>query len=164
MPRDPKTKRLKERQTGRIVPERAREDKSLRTFLETFPRETVAQFCRTSPDPRIQKMWMMMCNPAFRTHTLSTLARNLDITFKEFVDAFRDIQQMQGVARLMLHAPDVLEDTAIDAKSRMVACTECRGTGEIADEVIQQSEDGETTVHSTRVCPFCDGEKKVRKP
>jgi DnaJ-class molecular chaperone len=52
------------------------------------------------------------------------------------------------------HMPKVLEDTAIDAKSRFDVCRTCRGTGEIID--------GKKDTYVK--CWKCSGKGKIRKP
>ena len=81
------------------------------------------------------------------------LCGRYDVSISDLVDAFRTSQMAEGVIRMMRHVPQVMEDTAIDAKSRSECCPRCDGKKVIYDG----KED-----RKGRQCPLCRGNGEVR--
>lgn len=128
--------------------ELARKDKPYRGFLEAIPREQLMDALGTATDQRFTLMLSCMMDPAYKQNSLVNLAKKFNISMTDFLKHIRDYQQGEGLGRMMLHFPDVMEDAAIDAKAKLVLCKRCEGEG---------SKDG-------KECGACDGSGRVRRP
>lgn len=95
-----------------------------------------------------------------RKTTLAQLCRNCNIRWDEMVDFHRNFNVQQGLLRASNHLPHVMEDVAVDAKSRVQGCTRCDGAGKMGAQV---SNDGEVLAEP-KDCPDCEGTGKVRVP
>ena len=106
-----------------------------------------------SGDPRAQRLAETLLDPAYRHHSFGRLCERAGLSGREVVDLFRKYKIDEGIVRMSKHVPDVLEDTAIDAKSRMECCRRCDGLGSVP---LTEKED--------RECPVCYGSGQVRLP
>ena len=118
----------------------------------------------TSDDSRYQKLAALLCDPAHRGKTLATIARKVDISYPDLLRFITSARLGEGVLKMSAHVPQVLEDVAIDAKSRMVVCPQCKGTKQIPVER-DPSADEDTPVDGPTVvqCHVCEGKGKLRR-
>lgn len=93
-------------------------------------------------------------DPAYNRLSHFTRMRKFGISVSELHQIYLDGQRHIGLLNLANRLPQVIDDTAADAESRLANCPRC---------------DGETTVESTRgkqkimrTCPECEGEGKVK--
>lgn len=119
----------------------------------------------TSDDPRYQKLAALLLDPIHRGKTLATIARKVDIGYPDLLRFITSARLAEGVLQMSAHVPQVLEDVAIDAKSRIVTCPACEGKKVIAVKRNSEADedggpDGEPTV---KQCPTCEGTGKLRK-
>ena len=55
---------------------------------------------------------------------------------------------------MMTHIPDVMEDVAIDSKSKVVVCNVCQGDGKLHDKEVNRKRNP--------ICPECHGDGVIR--
>jgi hypothetical protein len=94
-----------------------------------------------------------MYDPGQVKRDFATLCLDSGLSLGDVVDMFRRWKLDIGILRMAKHTPDVMEDTAIDAKATFSSCRRCDGLGYLSapdDDV--------------RNCPTCDGVGKIRKP
>jgi len=96
----------------------------------------------------------MLNNPRFANNTFPELCRRSKMTLQDVVEVWRLHIKNQGIVRMMGHLPDIMEDVAIDSKSRIVVCDKCQGKGQIFGATINGVADP--------VCPECHGEGTIR--
>ena len=93
-------------------------------------------------------------------HTLSLACRRSNVSLQELNDLWRKHQFARGLIKVSDQLPEILEDTAIDARSRFDVCDFCDGTGEKTRTRII---DG-GPVTETEICPKCKGAREIRLP
>ena len=76
------------------------------------------------------------------------------MSLQDVVEVWRNHVRNQGMVRMMGHLPDVMEDLAVDSKSRIVICNECQGEGRLNEKEINKM--------THPICPVCHGDGKVR--
>jgi hypothetical protein len=162
----------------KLVPRKSppRKDKIFRRLEATVPREELlSALAAASSDQRARTLFEMMLDPAFRTHSLPKLAKDVGLRYTDVLKLVRDYKLDQGLLAMASHLPQVMEDVAIDAKSKMVKCPACKGDGRIV--VTEQIEDPESEKKRVIVVPkldengavvtehcfTCDGEGKLRQ-
>lgn len=87
-------------------------------------------------------------DPSYRNRSIPTIARMCDIRYIELLEILRQYHLTAGLVRMSRHVGDVLEDTAIDAKSQLTICPACNATGLLKG----------------RQCMQCQGQGLVRTP
>lgn len=143
--------------------------KELITHMEPLEdRMELVQALDGHSDPRVQQLADMSADPAFGSKSVASIARTLGLSSKHIADAYRDGQIAKGIVRSLKHLPEVMEDVAIDAKSKWRMCKTCRGTGVYVDpDLLDMQEDdaegereGNTIVKSD--CIDCGATGRVR--
>jgi hypothetical protein len=84
------------------------------------------------------------------------LCKKFNISLQDADDLWRSHQLHTGMMEAMNHYPRVIKDIAEDSYTRMAACSRCDGEGVVS--VNTNPEDPP----KKKVCPVCEGEKKVR--
>ena len=122
-------------------------------------------------DPRIQQVADMAADPHYGDKTVASIARSLGLSSKHIAEAYRDGKIQEGIVRTFKHLPEVMEDVAIDAKSKWRMCKTCKGSGVYRDPDLQQAiediPDGDDRGEAkglvkTSECFDCSGQGKVR--
>jgi hypothetical protein len=126
----------------------------LTDFYESVRLPDLKQALQVSHDPRYLTLLSMLNNPRFANNTFPELCRRSKMTLQDVVEVWRLHIKNQGIVRMMGHLPDIMEDVAIDSKSRMVVCDKCQGKGQIFGATINGVADP--------VCPECHGEGTIR--
>lgn len=133
----------------------------LQVFEEQVGREALVGMLETAEaGTKFAQLHAAMLAAKNRKTSLLQLCRKLGIRWDEMVDFHRNFNVQQGLLRASNHLPHVMEDVAVDAKSRVQGCTRCDGAGKLPDPSLS-AEDG---VHLTKDCPDCEGTGKVRVP
>ena len=154
-----------------------RKDVVFRRLEASVPREQMATILETSGDTRAAELCRLLLSPEplNRRCSLPELARRAGMSYADVLRAVTVYRVDEGLLRMSAHVPEVLEDVAVDAKSKLVVCPECKGDGFRAKEVIpapDHSEDGDgedgaqDSLHDSVVavpCFVCDGTGKLRK-
>jgi hypothetical protein len=98
-----------------------------RRFEETVGREALQTALAQVDDDRASMLVDMMCDPYYQKQTLASLAKKCGLTLNEVRDLFRKANLDQALMKMYKHVPEILEDTAIDAKSSTKTCWKCNG-------------------------------------
>ncbi len=115
--------------------------------------EMVGALCSSS-DERVHRLAEMMIDPAYSRFTLGKLCQRVGLSTLDLLELFRRHKLDMGIIKMSRRAPEIMEDVARDAESRMEACKECSGTGSVKDK---------NTGEMSR-CLHCAGEGRVRVP
>ncbi len=127
----------------------------LRASVERYmpvPLESLLHALKSTADERMHRFVTAVHDPAHQSYSLAELCREVGIQPQEIGEAWKQHQLNTALARMFRHLPEVLDDTAVDARARDALCPECGGTGEIANR---------KTRKRSR-CAVCDGMGKVR--
>ncbi len=108
-------------------------------------------------DERLRVMFDLLTSPipSQANLTVKTAARKAGLTPIDVIDLIRKRNLHIGLLRTSRHVAQVMEDTAIDAKSTDEQCIECGGEGQIAKGT------GDSLVVS--VCKPCRGMGVIRR-
>lgn len=87
-------------------------------------------------------------------NSLALSCRRCNVSLQELQDMWSKHQLSRGLIRVSNQLPEILEDTATDARSRFEVCDRCDGAGEITRFR------GEESI--TETCPKCKGAREVR--
>jgi len=74
--------------------------------------------------------------------SFARLAEKSGLNFHMISSEYRAIKVDEGYVRAARHLPDLMEQVAVDAKSRDERCRTCKGTGKLDED---------------KPCPTCDG-------
>ncbi len=128
-------------------------------FLEAAGRDEVLNALKWSDNPEMKALLGYLLQP--RPLKFLSACEKAQVTLHQLHDLHSNYQRILGVMRMNQHVPQVFEDVAIDAKSKMASCPRCDGYGDIEDA---SAEHREGKPVPTRKCPVCKGEKEVRVP
>lgn len=173
---------VKDPETGkmRIVARKQppRRDKVFRRLEASVPRDEWIQALGTSGDERAIHLMERMLDPNLGRASLPRLAADVGLTYAQALQIITKHRLGQGLLRMSAHVPQVLEDVAVDSKSREVTCGSCRGykVGGIAVVAITESVHDPDTKRNVVVqklddegrpmwerCLTCDGTGTLRK-
>ena len=128
-----------------IAKNRTRERKQLTQLEKSVPREEFLAFLLRQSDPRFHEVAQHMVAPGTRV-SLATLCLQIGLKYYDLTDAYIKDKQTEGLVRSSQHLPDVMEDIAVDSRSREDICTDCDGSGE----------------YKNKLCKACGGKGKIR--
>ena len=132
----------------------ARKDTAMRGVYESIGRDQMIETLHCSQDPRAQQLLETLLDPAYGQHSFPKLCERANLSMTEVVDLFRRYKLAEGIIAMAKHAPDILADTAIDAKSTKAMCMTCQGAGKVVVDA-----DG-----TRDTCSACAGEGSIRIP
>jgi hypothetical protein len=131
---------------------------AVREALESFYKEVqlpdLKQALQLNNDPRYTMLLAALNNPRFSSFSFSELCRRCKMSIQDVVEVWRNHLKTQGLVRMMGHMPDIMEDVAVDSKSKMVTCDKCQGKGKLEGQVVNNLKDP--------ICPECHGDGTVR--
>lgn len=132
-----------------------RKDPTFKRLERSVPREEMVQLLQSSGDDRVMKLveCLLSSNPDMMKRSLASIASVCRLTQADLIRELSRARVQEGVLRMSKHIPKVLEDTAIDAKSRFEVCENCLGTGDMMDRENEPVK-----------CVHCNGKGKIRKP
>jgi len=128
-------------------------------FLEAAGKDEVLNALKWSDNAQMKQLLGYMLQP--RPLNFLTACMKSEVTLNQLIDLYSNYQRITGVMRMSQHIPQVFEDVAIDAKSKMASCPRCDGYGVIED---LSAEHRKGKKPPTRKCPVCKGIKEVRVP
>jgi hypothetical protein len=73
----------------------------------------------------------MALSPIHEKTAFTTLMEKLQISYHDLSTEFKALQTSIGMVRAAEHLPDLLEQTAMDARHTTEACAPCKGKGEV---------------------------------
>lgn len=166
--RDPQTGELK------LAPRKGlpRTDTVFRRLEKSLSREELEEIMASAPDERAQQLFRMLADPHIGKKSLPQLAKECGMTYPQVLQLITRHRMDQGMLRMTQHVPQVMEDVAIDAKSKEVTCPNCEGAKQIAVTEIVDDEKGkkiivqkldEEGVPVWKKCLVCDGAGIVRQ-
>lgn len=91
-------------------------------------RTTMALALRMSTDDRMRALARDAVDPIHRFTAFTTLAEKLGLTYEDVAKEFTTIRKSEGLIRMAEHLPALMEETAVEAKSRDEQCRTCRGS------------------------------------
>jgi hypothetical protein len=136
---------------GRSIPVRADRDPVVKFFFEHVPRSDFDDAMQLSGDKRFHRLYDALHDDAYRNMSAGTLCRRFGISWLDLMNLWWQYNLNLGLIIMSNNLPQVMEDIAIDALSREVACPRCDGIGTL-DE------------NGLRTCPACKGAGEVRVP
>lgn len=140
---------------GKTLPLKAQHDiLAIEKLEKILPREELVTVLEVQGDEKFEHLLNLMFDPLYRKHKLPALCRRAGLQFGDLIDAFRKAKCDEGIINMARHVPEVLEDVAIDAKSKQVPCEVCKATG-----ISQTSMEG-----LPENCKRCDGKGEYRVP
>jgi hypothetical protein len=142
------------RYDGRAIMGRARNDKGLRALWDELDLPRFKEALEFAEDPRHKMLLFALTTPKMRKMSFPELCRRCQLSLRDVSAFWRNHQLQKGMMRMMNHMPQVMEDTAEDAKTRVVPCETCDGTGKLTREIFNRQ------VGS--ICGECHGDGTVR--
>lgn len=141
-----------------------RNNTALARIEKSVPKAELERLLDQSDDPRAHHLVSLMFDISLKNVKLPELARRAGLQYSEVLRMITLGRLGDGALAMSEHAPQVMEDVAIDAKSRIVECPTCGGSGEVSSVVKGEKEDEEEEPSvETSVCGTCDGSGKLRK-
>src|SRR5271156_3333306 len=170
-------KPVRDPQTGELVlaPRKTppRLDTVFRRLERSIPRQELEEIMATAPDERAQQLFRMLADPYIGKKSLPQLAKECGMTYPQVLQLITRYRMDQGMLRMTKHVGDVMEDVAIDAKSKEVTCPNCEGATKIAvTEIIDDPDKGKKIIVQKlddegvpiwKKCLVCDGAGIVRQ-
>ena len=132
-------------------------DVIFRRLEKSVPKDELVGALLTQPDQRYDTLMRMLCDPAFKGRTLPTLAKECGLSYAQVLRCITTHHIDQGMLTMSRHVPAIMEDTAVDAKSKTIRCPVCEGAGTI-DKLNRKGE-----VVGDKPCLTCEGLGKLRK-
>lgn len=94
-------------------------------------RQNLALILRLSQHDRFRALANMALSPIYEKTAFTTLMEKLQITYHDLSTEYKALQTSVGMIRAADHIPDLLEQTAVDARHREVECVHCKGKGQV---------------------------------
>lgn len=129
-----------------------RSEKFIRSMEKDVPRHDMAYALQLSEDQTLRQLGDMMTDSGYSRWSVARLCKELNVSYERLASCYHKSKVDEGKIRMAAHLPQVMEDTAIDAKSTEVLCPICSGTGSVADD------------ESAVACKECNGKGSVRRP
>lgn len=123
-----------------------------------FSRPELVEFFEASDDPRFSGLVRQMIAPENYLETkrsLFSMAKAEGISARELMEFMYRHSAGLGLLRIARNLPEIMEDTAIDARTLTHECHACDGLGQV------EKVKGEDRVVKT--CPVCHGKGEVRE-
>lgn len=149
-----KDKRMKKYDGRSLRNYRPRIDKAMKTFYDEVNMPEFKAALEYSNDPKFQMLMFALGNPRLQSCSFAELCRRCQLSITDVTALWRNHQIQRGMLRMMNHMPQVMEDTAEDAKAHTHKCARCDGTGKLEGETINK--------RINPVCPECHGDGKIR--
>ena len=140
---------------GRALSKRPRRDQVMKTFYEEVDLPEFKDALNFSKDPKFRMLFEAISSPRLHKCSFAELCRRCGLNIHDISNIYRDHQKHRGLMRAYAHMPRILEDTAVDAQTRVVTCALCDGSGKVT---------GEDAVNKQKIsiCPKCHGDGKER--
>jgi hypothetical protein len=133
---------------------RPRANIAMRTFYEEVSLPDFKEALEMSQDPKLKMLLFAIGNPRLKMCSFAEICNRCNLTINDISTVWKNHQVYRGMLKMMNHMPQVMEDTAVDAKSKMVQCSQCAGIGKLLEVTVNKQENP--------ICPTCHGDGKVR--
>lgn len=133
-------------------------------------REEVALVLRLSDSEKMRFLAQHALDPIHDRTSFATLCDKFNVSYKQVANAYKEVKQSEGLLKAASHLPALMEQVAVDAKSKTEECFPCGGTGKILDSVAdtkakkEAEERGEEHEPITKVCGVCKGNGTIYIP
>lgn len=97
-------------------------------------REQMALVLRHSADDRMRAIARDALDPLWRQKSFAAIVEMRQANYHDVSEEYRKILRQEGLMRAANHLPDLMEQTAIDARSRDERCKACKGKGTVLDQ------------------------------
>jgi len=94
-------------------------------------RQNMALILRLSQHDRFRALANMALSPIHAKTAFTSLMEKLQITYHDLSTEYKALQTSVGMIRAADHIPDIMAQTAEDAKHRHVECVHCKGKGQV---------------------------------
>ena len=98
-------------------------------------RELMAATLALSSDPRMRDLAARTLSPSMRGTSFATICDDLSLSWSQVEQEFRSIKKSEGYIRASQHLPELMEQSAVDAKGKMQPCRTCKATGKVGDDI-----------------------------
>jgi hypothetical protein len=119
-------------------------------------RERMATVLGMSDDPRMRRLSLDILANNNKQTSVAKLVDGLSLTWKQVETEYRSLRKSEGFIKSADHLPELMEQSALDAKSRWDGCHRCSMTGKLDGD----KENG----FVLKTCPDCHGEGKLYVP
>jgi hypothetical protein len=96
-------------------------------------REEVALVLRRSDSEKLRFLAERALDPTHDRTSFATLCSQFDLSYKQIAQAYKEIKHSEGLLRVADHIPALMEQVAVDAKSKTDRCFTCAGSGTVSD-------------------------------
>lgn len=93
-------------------------------------RQNMALILRLSQHDRFRALANMALSPIHEKTAFTTLMEKLQISYHDISQEYKALQTSIGMIRAADHLPDLMEQTAQDARHKEVECVHCKGKGQ----------------------------------
>jgi len=131
----------------------ARKDPAMRRFEANVGRGELQQALDGCLDPRVKSLLATMADPAYQAFSFGQVCVRSGLALHEVIEHYRTAKVDEGLLLMSRHMPDLMEDLALDGKSRLRICEPCGGNGRTPGPAGRPIK-----------CRNCDGTGKVRVP
>ena len=105
-----------------------------RHLMETpAQREQIALVLRNSTDERMRTLAAQASDPMYKQTSFAVLAEKNKLNYYMVAEEFKHIMRGEGYIRQAQHLPDLMEQAAIEARSKFELCDTCDGKGTVPD-------------------------------
>lgn len=122
-------------------------------------REEMAYTLRLSEQPRMKLLAQWCFDPIYKTVSFVKIMEKVGVDWRDIAKEYKALKKSQGEVEAAKYIPVLLVQTAEEAMSRDVPCTQCGATGEVLDPSRTKRVDGEEPVYVFVVCSVCHGSK-----
>jgi len=123
-----------------------------------------------SSDERMRRLASEAMLPELKQSSFAKLAERLGLNFHMISEEYRALKRSEGYIAAAKHLPELMEQAAVDAKSKWETCETCDGETTVPDaEMFEElkrrakkaGDDPREVECPIKTCPRCKGEGKV---
>jgi len=104
-----------------------------KTMETSEQREHMALVLARSSDERMRRLASEAMLPELKGSSFAKLAERLGLNFHMISEEYRAIKKSEGYIAAARHLPEIMEQVAEEAKSRVEVCETCDGLGNVPD-------------------------------
>lgn len=143
---------------GRIIPRDPANDKPMLEFWHAVDRSEMMEALRADNSDTSIALATYLLDPKTQGKSLSRACRDCGITLAKLNELYRNHRFAEAQIIASAHLPQIVSDTAIDARARYELCDRCDGLGTI----IRTKTIDNVVVEENDTCPKCKGAREVR--
>lgn len=134
-------------------------------YITAHPNSGFMTVLRMQGEGKYEKLFGLLTDPLHKRHSIAEKVKMCGITPVELLELMQRANEMMGLLKMAEHIPVVMEQQAVNAKTKIVTCTTCNGEGRVSYQYYKESgfdEDGDPVYKQKfglKDCPGCDGTK-----